>query len=238
MSKVKSEFVKKGGDNFTKEEKNILSTIKMFYEYDDKYIKIFRKIISSKYKNISIRLINHFVVNYANIHHTVYIIKVKGVEKKFYVNQEYNEQLKLYSKNYFDPFCRTNNGQIYYIYNCENGKTINILTTISQLNFFMWAIRHKILIHIQKHYDEIHNHLNQTKKEDDKIKKKLKSDSESISAKSTTKNDYKNICSSEHISSMTLSTEDTPARERKYQRISKNKSNNVKMYSANVVYFE
>ena len=61
----------------------------------------FKDIINGK-SDISLRVIDWFVTNYAKKHHIIYDLN----KMKFMVYLEYKSQLKSYSKKQFDPFCR------------------------------------------------------------------------------------------------------------------------------------
>ena len=52
--------------------------------------------------DISLRVIDWFVTNYAKTHSTAYILN----GQEFLVYRDYKSQLKAYSKKLFDPFCR------------------------------------------------------------------------------------------------------------------------------------
>ena len=51
---------------------------------------------------ISLRVIDWFVTNYAKTHSTAYMLN----GQEFLVYRDYKSQLKAYSKKLFDPFCR------------------------------------------------------------------------------------------------------------------------------------
>lgn len=103
--------------------------------------------------NISLRIIDWFVTNYAKKYYTIYEIAKLG-SIRFKVYNDYKLKLKAYSKKRFDPFCRWERIQIPY------SDTQNIETTIGQLNFFKWAIEHDIIEYIRNHYVEIENDMN------------------------------------------------------------------------------
>ena len=105
--------------------------------------------------NISIRIIDWFVTNYAKKNYTVYtIVDAHNNRKRFKVYNDYKLNLKAYSKKRFDPFCRWDRITIPY------KDDIHIQTTIGQLNFFKWALENKILDHIYEHFDEIEKDMN------------------------------------------------------------------------------
>lgn len=94
---------------------------------------------------VSLRLIDWFVTNYAKKYNTHY--DLMGQDFLVYLN--YKSQLKAYSKKLFDPFCRRERIQ----FQCANYSPF--ITTIGQLNFFRWAYEKKIIQYIQANYDAI-----------------------------------------------------------------------------------
>jgi hypothetical protein len=95
--------------------------------------------------DLSLRLIDWFVTNYAKKHHVSYILG--GQEFIVYLN--YKSQLKAYSKKMFDPFCRRER----ILFQC--GKFEPFETTVGQLNFFKWAFEKDILSYIRLHLSDI-----------------------------------------------------------------------------------
>lgn len=118
--------------------------------------------------NISLRIIDWFVTNYAkknNIsYYTNYNMDVqeggkiiqKPITKQFIVYLNYKSQLKAYSKKQFDPFCRRE--RISFYYDKEN----ELVTTVGQLNFFRWAIENHVLDYIGDNLQEIEKDMNQS----------------------------------------------------------------------------
>lgn len=104
--------------------------------------------------NLSIRVIDWFVTNYAKKNHTVYNCETSsGTMKRFKVYIDYKLKLKAYSKHRFDPFCRWERINI----PCDD---YYIQTTIGQLNFFKWAIENKILDYIEENINFIEKDMN------------------------------------------------------------------------------
>lgn len=106
---------------------------------------------------ISLRIVDWFVTNYAKKYYTIYELPLPDSEDttRFKVYNDYKLKLKAYSKKRFDPFCRWERIQVPY----DDEKYME--TTIGQLNFFKWAIEHKIVDYISEHYDEIETDMNQ-----------------------------------------------------------------------------
>ena len=105
---------------------------------------------------ISLRIVDWFVTNYAKKYYTIYNIKNQdGINiKRFKVYDEYKLELKGYSKENFDPFCRWERINIPY----TNGNFIE--TTIGQLKFFKWALENKVIDYIESNYDAIEKDMN------------------------------------------------------------------------------
>jgi len=95
--------------------------------------------------DISLRLIDWFVTNYAKKHHVSYILS----EQEFIVYLNYKGQLKAFSKKLFDPFCRRER----ILFQCGSYEPFE--TTVGQLNFFRWAFEKNILEYIRSHITDI-----------------------------------------------------------------------------------
>lgn len=113
---------------------------------------------------ISLRLLDWLVTNYSKQYNINYDIG-DGDNKNFSIWLDYKNQLKAYSKRAFDPFCRrkrifynvetdevtylTKNGKSDYEYKKTiekyQNRTDGFVTTVGQLNFFRWAITHRVV---------------------------------------------------------------------------------------------
>ena len=137
----------------------LLRNLMQFYESPDNMENLV-DIVGGK-SQISLRIVDWFVTNYAKKHYTNYVIPMKtGIVRdtveptKFKVYDKYKLQLKAYSKRRFDPFCRWDRISIPY-------KDDTFLeTTLGQLNFFKWAIEHRVLEYIGANYAEIELDMN------------------------------------------------------------------------------
>ena len=94
---------------------------------------------------ISLRIIDWFVTNYAKKNNISYIIG--GQEFVVYMN--YKSQLKAYSKKLFDPFCRRSRIS-FQIPGHEP-----FITTVGKLNFFRWALEKGIIDYIRQNFKDI-----------------------------------------------------------------------------------
>ena len=133
----------------SKKEEILIEFLILFYK--DR-IQILKDII---YQNnpLSLRLIEWLVTNYSKKYNIIYpLFKNNGDIQYFNIYLDYKNQLKAYSKKFFDPFCR----QKRIIIDCESflwkeyddsvvlDKKDYIITTVGQLNFFRWFLENKI----------------------------------------------------------------------------------------------
>jgi hypothetical protein len=123
-------------------------------------LKIIQTIVNGE-SRVSLRIIDWFVTNYAKKYETQYVIRMRtGILKDliedcvFKVHHRYKLQLKAYSKRRFDSFCRWDRISI----PCADDS--EMMTTIGQLNFFKWAIEHRILDYIESNYADIERDMN------------------------------------------------------------------------------
>jgi hypothetical protein len=201
------DFKSTTNEKFTSKEKDILEKNKNFFSTDRKYIDAMLKIIDGE-SEISIRVLDWFVANYSKKNNTIYKIKVNRVDSLFNVNIEYKNQLNGYSKQYFDPFCRKKK-VIYSYKNIDGEKDINFVSSIGQLNFFQWAIRNKVIKHVELHLKEIENDMKETSKKNKE--KKLAALTKITLSESSDDDEIRNddpdpiICSSDKINSVHIS---------------------------------
>lgn len=134
----------------------LLNNLLTFYKKDNN-LQNMLNIINGK-SNISLRIVDWFVTNYAKSKFTTYNIDSKiNKETRFNVYNNYKLQLKAYSKKRFDPFCRWDRIAIPYF---TNNDKMYIETTIGQLNFFKWAIENKVIDFIINNYEDIEKDMN------------------------------------------------------------------------------
>lgn len=137
----------------TTQNQLLLDNLMEFYGKKENLLKMM-KIINGE-SNISLRIVDWFVTNYAKKQFTVYELSSKNGENfRFKVYNDYKLKLKAYSKKRFDPFCRWDRISIPYDENSY------METTIGQLNFFKWAIENKIVDYIQENYPAIESDMN------------------------------------------------------------------------------
>ena len=132
-------------------QNDLLMTNLMEFYKETRHLQKIISIINGESK-ISLRIVDWFVTNYAKKNYTVY--NIDEDHTRFKVYNDYKLKLKAYSKKRFDPFCRWERITIPY------DSTKQMETTIGQLNFFKWAIEHKILDYIEKYYSLIEADMN------------------------------------------------------------------------------
>ena len=116
----------------------LLTSINTFYNDEKNRTKLLT--ILDKTSGISLRNLEWFITNYAKKNHTTY---TTGDGKLFAVHCAYKSSLNGYSKQLFDPFCRSQ--KFSYIVPCTSHE---IQTTLAQLNFIKWCIKNNIIDYI------------------------------------------------------------------------------------------
>ncbi len=128
----------------TTQEQWVLHRLEKFYNEGEDRINIVKNVLEGK-ENISLRILDWFVTNYAKKNNISY---VTSSGKHVIVYLSYKSHLKAYSKKMFDPFCRWDRIDFH-----------GISTTVGQLNFFAWVIEDGILDFLNEHRDEIHSDM-------------------------------------------------------------------------------
>ena len=105
--------------------------------------------------DISLRLIDWFVTNYAKKNNISYILN----QRQFLVYFHYKRELKAYSKRLFDPFCRRER----IMFQARGHEPF--VTTVGQLNFFRWALEKDILTFIKGDLEAIEKDMNTSMRE-------------------------------------------------------------------------
>ena len=151
----------------------LLSSLMEFYNNRENLNKMIRIINGDS--EISLRIVDWFVTNYAKKYYTVYEQTCGTADRqtitRFKVYNDYKLKLKAYSKKRFDPFCRWDRVSIPY----DNEQYME--TTIGQLNFFKWALDNNIIDYIKNNYDVIECDMN---KRNSTTKRRTPVDEESI----------------------------------------------------------
>lgn len=119
--------------------------------------------------NVSLRILDWLVTNYAKKHNITYQVPVatfvtspavpdkKPMTRNFNIYLNYKTQLKAYSKKQFDPFCRRER----IVFKPIAGTSAHgaFVTTIGQLNFFRWTLQNKVLDYANQHLAEIEDDM-------------------------------------------------------------------------------
>ena len=166
--------------NYITQNNLLLTNLLEFYNKNNNLDTIL-PIINGE-SEISLRLIDWFVTNYAKKNFSVY---KKENKERFKVYIDYKLKLKAYSKKRFDPFCRWDRINIPY----KNDTFIQ--TTIGQLNSFRWALENDIINYINKNMGEIIKDMNKrnstSKKRKNKIERKRREELSVCASKSIKK---------------------------------------------------
>jgi hypothetical protein len=134
--------------SFNGKEITLINFLIAFYK---NRIELFSDIINQK-TPLSLRLLDWLVTNYSKKYNITYPLKYNYETIYFNVYIDYKNQLKAYSKKFFDPFCRQKrlvidiNTLKWRTYTSEEDiAQKDIITTVGQLNFFRWFIENKIM---------------------------------------------------------------------------------------------
>lgn len=125
----------------------VMRKLTAFYEENDNLTRML-DVVEGR-SHISLRLLDWLITNYAKKNDIIYCIEKNGTQRQFMIYSNYRAQLKAYSKNLFDPFCR--HERIKFTY----GDNQVLRTTIGQLNFFKWCIENLVLDYAESHFEEI-----------------------------------------------------------------------------------
>jgi len=154
----------------------IVNSLQKFYMSRDDKDDIMKLLEGTS--DISLRLIDWFVTNYAKQHNISYILN----NQEFLVYTNYKSQLKAYSKKLFDPFCRRERIMFQI-----PGQPL-FQTTVGKLNFFRWALEKGVLDYIKMNMAKIETAMNTTSRELQKIRKAISNTStESSTSRSSTR---------------------------------------------------
>lgn len=159
--------------------------------------------------DISLRLIDWFVTNYAKKNNISYILN----QRQFLVYFHYKRELKAYSKRLFDPFCRRER----IMFQARGHEPF--VTTVGQLNFFRWALEKDILTFIKGDLEAIEKDMNTSMREH--------------YGSTNSSNDTKVTSSSNEIK--TESTSSTSSLRRRRTELSKSALKKVNLHQCDIV---
>jgi len=117
----------------------VLQRLATFYS-DETVLSRVRNIVTAN-SNISLRLLDWLVTNYAKKHNIAYLTKT-GRDVNIYLR--YKANLRAYSKKMFDPFCRW-----------KKIKFLGMDTTVGQLNFFHWVLDDEVLDYLEANLEAV-----------------------------------------------------------------------------------
>jgi len=154
--KLRYEFNQNLSNTFIIESKSdlLLKTLKNYFT-EEKF-KMVLPIITGNSK-ISLRVIDWFVTNYSKKNQIIYKITENNEECYINIYNHYRSQLNAYGKKYIDPFCR---GKERILFNVSDAQCV--MSNLSQINFFKWAVQYKVLEYIDKNYDLIVKDMTET----------------------------------------------------------------------------
>ena len=161
--------------------------------------------------NISLRLIDWFVTNYAKKHNVSYVLN----QRQFLVYFHYKRELKAYSKRLFDPFCRRER----IMFQARGHEPF--VTTVGQLNFFRWALEKDIISYINGNLESIEKDMNTSMREH------YGSTSSSTASNVTAETDPKSV--------MTTESAKSSSSRRKRTELSKSAMKKVNLHQCDVV---
>ena len=152
--------------------------LKTLYTYFTKAkFEIVLSVLDRKNNDVSLRLLDWLVTNYAKKNNTCYNIDEKNINFNIFIS--YKSQLKAYSKRQFDPFCRRSR----IVFSIDE---LKLSTTIGQLNFFRWAINNNVIKYAKDNYKEIEDDMLIAIKKNPKYKNKKRSELSVCAVKSFT----------------------------------------------------
>lgn len=143
-------------------QKLLYQRLRKFYQNGifEKYVLpiLLPKNMLKEEKPIALRHIEWLVINYAVAFPVVYPDPVNPSGEPFNVNDSYILHEKNWGKKLFDPNARGDR----IMFTADNG--IEVVTTLGQLNFMMWAIKYGVIEWAIAHKKEIREHHKIAKK--------------------------------------------------------------------------
>lgn len=165
---IKNDYLNK--DKLLSKESLLLQSLYKYYQEDDNIERIIPIVTGNA--AVSLRVLDWFVTNYSKKFVVIYQIKKNLDTVRFNVYQDYKNKLKSYNKRFFDPFCRQNKKNLTNKIAFKYDEDKYIITTIGQLNFFRWAIRHNVINYVEENLDLINKDMNKENYEKKKHKTK------------------------------------------------------------------
>ena len=122
-----------------------LQPLLRYFQQADHMLKLL-DIFAGKYH--SLRTINRFIIFTSKNENLGYRLNDGSY---FHIYQSYQDHLKIYTKEYFDPFCRQHKITLKYTLPAPQNKSGEITVSIGQLQFYQWLISNKILDFMMKY---------------------------------------------------------------------------------------
>lgn len=167
--------------------------IEYLMDYYSKNLNVLTNIITQK-NILSLRILDWLVTNYSKKYNVVYPLEKNGVVTNFNIYLDYKNQLKAYSKKYFDPFCRRerilinvknltwtfldieNTEKVVKVNKIQNNNNNNdndeLITTVGQLNFFKWFIENNVILYAIENIEKIDKDMIDTLNKNKNISKR------------------------------------------------------------------
>lgn len=131
---------------------SLLNSLLQFYDNIDNMKQLY--LLISGEDKISLRLLEWTVINHAR---SEGLIINNGITDRFNIHVNYKATLSGYSKEQFDPCCRTERIGINYMDKI-------LTTTVGQMNFIRWSIENKILDYIRTNFAALFKEMKQWSK--------------------------------------------------------------------------
>jgi hypothetical protein len=131
-----------------------MNSLKKFFT-EERFKLVIPIIVGSS--KISLRVIDWFVTNYSKKNQIIYKIIENNEECYINIHNHYRSQLNAYGKKYIDPFCR---GKERILFKVSESQCV--MSNLSQINFFKWAVQYKVLNYIDANYATIVKDMTET----------------------------------------------------------------------------
>jgi hypothetical protein len=132
----------------------LMNSLKKFFT-EERFKQVIPIIVGTS--KISLRVIDWFVTNYSKKNQIIYKIKENNEESYINIHTHYKSQLNAYGKKFIDPFCRGKDRILFKV-----SESQCVLTNLSQLNFFRWAVQYNVIQYIDKYYTHIVKDMTET----------------------------------------------------------------------------
>jgi len=167
MPRVKG-IKKKDKKVYNEEQSSLLfKSLQMYFLNNKDILDTIHDIVENNDRRVKLAMIDYFVTIYAKKNKC--FIELPEYEY-FYINDEYKNQLKSFTKKLFDPFKRLKKIEFQY-------DDVHMITTVGQLNFLKWALKNNVIQYIEDNYEDIYKEMSkhlEDKKKRQEAKKQAK----------------------------------------------------------------